>query len=79
VSMSAQDWLDLATVYRAGAGEHRGYGFNASAQLQADGLDAMAERCIDIAVERGAPVPEKSAFLRSRELRAEAAARGKPW
>jgi len=50
--MDYQDWLDLASVYKAGAKRSRGSAFNADRQTEADVLEVMAERCEEIAAAR---------------------------
>lgn len=57
MSMDAQDWADLASVYRAGAGRARGWCFNTGRQQDADILEAQAERCDEIARERDGNPP----------------------
>lgn len=52
MSMDAQDWADLGTVYRAGADRARGWEFNAAMQIQARVLEYQAEQCDVIARER---------------------------
>jgi hypothetical protein len=52
--MSRQDWLDLASVYDAGAKRSRQWSYNIERQQQAEVLDAMAERCREIAASRSA-------------------------
>ena len=55
--MDAQDWADLATVYRAGARRAAGWCFNADRQQDAEILEAQADRCEEIARERDGNPP----------------------
>jgi hypothetical protein len=50
--MTKQDWLDMASVYRAGAERSRQWSYNASRQQDAEVLEAQAERCEQIAAGR---------------------------
>jgi hypothetical protein len=52
--MSPRDWLDLASVYQAGAIAARRMAVHPEIgmSLQARVLDSMAERCEQIAAER---------------------------
>lgn len=62
--MSPGDWDDLSTVYQAGADSLRGYIGNIQDQHQADSLEAMAERCHQVAVERNTLDEERLEDLR---------------
>lgn len=55
--MSAEDWQDLASVFRAGAGRARGWSLNSAMQQQAEVLDAQADRCGEIARDRDGNPP----------------------
>jgi hypothetical protein len=57
MAMSADDWQDLASVYRAGAERARGWAYNDDAQRDAQVLDAQADRCEEIARERDGNLP----------------------
>jgi hypothetical protein len=52
MSMSPRDWQDLASVYRAGAERSRAWAPDMSRLQEAEALDAMAQRCHEIAAER---------------------------
>lgn len=52
MSMSPRDWLDLASVYQAGADAQRAYEMNTERQQQADALEAMAARCEELSRQR---------------------------
>jgi hypothetical protein len=52
MSMDAQDWADLATVYQAGSDRARGWSGNPDRQQDAEILEAQADRCREIARER---------------------------
>lgn len=51
--MDARDWLDMASVYQAGADQQRDYELNIERQQQADALEAMAARCEQLAYRQG--------------------------
>lgn len=55
--MDAQDWQDLASVFRAGAERARGWSHNTAMQLQAEVLDTQADRCDEIARDRDGNPP----------------------
>jgi hypothetical protein len=55
--MDAQDWADLATVFRAGADRSRGWTMNRERQQNAEILDAQADRCEEIARYRAGNPP----------------------
>jgi hypothetical protein len=52
MDMNAEDWLNFASVYRAGADRARGWSLNNDRQQDAAVLDAMADRCEYLAGER---------------------------
>jgi hypothetical protein len=52
MSMSPHDWIDLASVYQAGADRARRWSRNSDRQQDADILEAQADRCKQIAAER---------------------------
>lgn len=69
--MMSQYWLDMASVYMAGAVRSRGWVYNIERQQQAEVLEAMAARCVELAegpearaerekAERQSPVPSGS-------------------
>jgi ABC-type Zn2+ transport system substrate-binding protein/surface adhesin len=55
--MDAQDWADLATVFRAGADRSRDWTMNTERQQNAEILDAQADRCEEIARDRAGNPP----------------------
>lgn len=57
MSMDAQDWADLASVYRAGAERARGWPYNNDRQQDAEILEVQADRCDEIARERNGLPP----------------------
>jgi hypothetical protein len=78
MSIDVQDWLDMASVYSAGALKQRGFSNNTGRQQQADALDIMAGKYIDTTVERGAKRTRMSALRHRRQVIAERAARNSP-
>jgi hypothetical protein len=57
MAMDVKDWQDLASVFRAGAGQARGWVLNSAMQQHAGILDAQADRCDEIARERDGNQP----------------------
>lgn len=57
MAMDAQDWADLASVYRAGADRARGWPFNNDRQQDSGILEAQADRCDEIARRRDGNPP----------------------
>jgi hypothetical protein len=55
MSMSPQDWRDLASVYETGAKAAEGYGLPTPGYIQAAALRAQARRCYEIADRRDRP------------------------
>ena len=51
--MTEQDWLDMASIYRAGAAYGRG-SWDAATTQQAGMYEAMAARCEEVAQQRAA-------------------------
>ena len=49
MSMDAQDWRNIASVFMAGAVRQRQYSYNTERQQQAEALEAQAARCEEIA------------------------------
>ena len=50
--MTVKDWLDLASVFRAGAERAFGWSHNSAMQIHAEVLETQADRCDEIARER---------------------------
>ena len=52
MSMSPQDWQELARVYRAGAAAARAYGMGETSAVMSNVLEAMGSRAMQAALDR---------------------------
>jgi hypothetical protein len=59
--VTSRDWAGLASVYRAGAESTRDWTLNKDLQAHARMLDAMADRCDELADDRAAEEQQQRA------------------